>query len=105
MAVNGKSRSFQSKPDFDECMGRISAWYDQRILDRPPILDPPLQGSQLPVLILARLSPLEREIRSMRFCVRLGTMCGNYFPLFCAQCVDGYIICAIREIDWIPSCG
>lgn len=32
-----ESRSFESKPDFDECMGRIYAWYDQRVLDRPPV--------------------------------------------------------------------
>jgi len=31
------SRSFQSKPDFDQCMERIYAWYDQRIVDRPPV--------------------------------------------------------------------
>jgi len=31
------SRSFSSKPDFDECMARIYAWYDQKVLDRPPV--------------------------------------------------------------------
>ena len=32
-----ESRSFSSKPDFDECMARIYAWYEQRIIDRPPV--------------------------------------------------------------------
>ena len=32
-----ESRSFESKPDFDECMARIYAWYDQRVVDRPPV--------------------------------------------------------------------
>lgn len=31
------SYSFAFKPDFDECMARICAWYDQRIVDRPPV--------------------------------------------------------------------
>ncbi len=31
------SRTIQHKPDFDECMARIYAWYDQAILDRPPV--------------------------------------------------------------------
>jgi len=31
------SRVFQCKPDFDECIARIYAWYEQRILDRPPV--------------------------------------------------------------------
>lgn len=31
------SRSFSAKPDFDECLGRIYAWYEQKILDRPPV--------------------------------------------------------------------
>lgn len=37
MKENSTRRSFQSKPDFDECMARIYAWYDQRIVDRPPV--------------------------------------------------------------------
>jgi len=32
-----ESRSFETKPDFDECMARIYPWYDQRLLDRPPV--------------------------------------------------------------------
>ncbi len=31
------SRVFRCKPDFDECMARIYAWYEQRLLDRPPV--------------------------------------------------------------------
>ncbi len=31
------SRSFSCKPDFDECIARIYAWYDQEMLDRPPV--------------------------------------------------------------------
>ena len=31
------SRSFRFKPDFDECMARIYAWYEQRVIDRPPV--------------------------------------------------------------------
>ena len=31
------SRDFRCKPDFDECMARIYAWYEQRLLDRPPV--------------------------------------------------------------------
>lgn len=31
------SRGFQCKPDFDECIARIYAWYEQRVLDRPPV--------------------------------------------------------------------
>lgn len=31
------SKTFSWKPDFDECMARIYAWYDQEILDRPPV--------------------------------------------------------------------
>jgi hypothetical protein len=28
---------FKHKPDFDECVERIYAWYNQQIIDRPPI--------------------------------------------------------------------
>jgi len=31
------ARTFSAKPDFDECIARIYAWYDQRIIDRPPV--------------------------------------------------------------------
>ena len=31
------SRQFACKPDFDECIARIYAWYEQRIIDRPPV--------------------------------------------------------------------
>ncbi len=32
-----QSRTFSSKPDFDECIARIYAWYEQKSLDRPPV--------------------------------------------------------------------
>ncbi len=32
-----QSRRFACKPDFDECMARINAWYEQKIVDRPPV--------------------------------------------------------------------
>jgi hypothetical protein len=38
MADFDNTRSFQYKPDFDMCMARIYAWYEQRIIDRPPLL-------------------------------------------------------------------
>ena len=28
---------FACKPDFDECLARVYAWYAQRIIDRPPV--------------------------------------------------------------------
>lgn len=31
------SRKFACKPDFDECMARIYGWYQQKVLDRPPV--------------------------------------------------------------------
>jgi len=31
------SRTFRSKPDFDECISRIYAWYEQKIIDRVPV--------------------------------------------------------------------
>jgi len=31
------SRNFSAKPDFDECIERIYAWYEQKIIDRPPV--------------------------------------------------------------------
>ena len=31
------SRAFRFKPDFDECIARIYAWYEQRIIDRVPV--------------------------------------------------------------------
>jgi len=31
------THSFQFKPDFDMCLARIYAWYEQRIIDRPPV--------------------------------------------------------------------
>ena len=31
------SRQFACKPDFDECMARVYAWYEQQIIDRPPV--------------------------------------------------------------------
>ena len=36
---NGSSRSrrFACKPDFDDCMARIYAWYEQKMVDRPPV--------------------------------------------------------------------
>jgi hypothetical protein len=35
--MDDNTRSFQFKPDFDTCMARINAWYEQRIIDRPPV--------------------------------------------------------------------
>jgi len=32
-----ESRSFSFKPDLDECIARIYAWYEQKITDRPPV--------------------------------------------------------------------
>ena len=32
-----ESRTFSCKPDFDECMARVYAWYEQKIVDRPPV--------------------------------------------------------------------
>jgi len=37
MADFDNTCSFQFKPDFDKCMARICAWYEQRIIDRPPV--------------------------------------------------------------------
>lgn len=37
MAVSPQSRKLAFKPDFDECMARIYAWYEQKIVDRPPV--------------------------------------------------------------------
>jgi len=37
MADFNNTRSFQFKPDFDICLARIYAWYEQRIIDRPPV--------------------------------------------------------------------
>jgi len=34
---NLPSRNFEYKPDFDECMARIYAWYQQEIIDRVPV--------------------------------------------------------------------
>jgi hypothetical protein len=31
------SRQFACKPDFDECIARVYAWYEQRMVDRPPV--------------------------------------------------------------------
>jgi len=31
------SRKFSSKPDFDESIARVYAWYEQKVLDRPPV--------------------------------------------------------------------
>ena len=31
------SRSFRCKPDFDECIARVYAWYEQKLIDRPPV--------------------------------------------------------------------
>lgn len=31
------SRSFVYKPNFDECMARVYAWFEQKIIDRPPV--------------------------------------------------------------------
>jgi hypothetical protein len=31
------TRNFSAKPDFDECIARVYAWYDQQIIDRPPV--------------------------------------------------------------------
>jgi hypothetical protein len=35
--VAAKSRSFSCKPDFDESVARIYAWYNQTIIDRVPV--------------------------------------------------------------------
>jgi len=35
--MDDNTRSFQFKPDFDMCMARIYAWYEQHIIDRPPV--------------------------------------------------------------------
>ena len=37
MADFDNTRSFQFKPDFDMCLARIYAWYEQRIIDRLPV--------------------------------------------------------------------
>jgi hypothetical protein len=34
---NLPSRTFSAKPDFNECIARIYAWYDQKIIDRVPV--------------------------------------------------------------------
>ena len=31
------ARSYTAKPDFDECIARIYAWYEQKIIDRAPV--------------------------------------------------------------------
>ena len=31
------TRRFACKPDFHECIARVYAWYEQRIVDRPPV--------------------------------------------------------------------
>ena len=31
------TRSYSAKPDFDECIARIYAWYQQKIIDRVPV--------------------------------------------------------------------
>ena len=31
------SRTFECKPDFDECIARIYAWYEQKVIDRVPV--------------------------------------------------------------------
>jgi hypothetical protein len=31
------SRTFAAKPDFDDCIARIYAWYEQRMIDRVPV--------------------------------------------------------------------
>jgi len=48
-------------------MGLREEHFPGRPLGRPPVFDPSLQGSQLPVLILARLSPLENLKNRLRF--------------------------------------
>lgn len=30
-------RTFSYKPDFNECLARVYAWYEQKVLDRPPV--------------------------------------------------------------------
>ncbi len=37
MADFDSTRSLQFKPDFDVCLARIYAWYERRIIDRPPV--------------------------------------------------------------------
>ncbi len=37
MDTNWKNIELEKKPDFDECMKRIYAWYNQEIIDRAPI--------------------------------------------------------------------
>lgn len=37
MADFRNTSSFQYKPDFDACLARIYAWYEQSIIDRPPV--------------------------------------------------------------------
>ena len=34
---NLPSRTMKYKPDFNECIARIYAWYEQKIIDRPPV--------------------------------------------------------------------
>ena len=31
------ARTMRCKPDFDECIARIYAWYEQKLIDRPPV--------------------------------------------------------------------
>jgi len=37
MSETIKSIELETKPDFDQCMQRVLAWYEQEIIDRPPI--------------------------------------------------------------------
>jgi hypothetical protein len=37
MANCDRTHSIKFKPDFDMCLARIYAWYEQRIIDRPPV--------------------------------------------------------------------
>jgi len=35
--MTGRKYTLTSKPDINECLERIYAWYDQKIIDRPPV--------------------------------------------------------------------
>jgi len=37
MSETIKYIELETKPDFDQCMQRVLAWYEQEIIDRPPI--------------------------------------------------------------------
>ena len=98
----------EGKPDFERCMDRVDAWFQQQVLDRPPIrfykhnaqyeAGEPLDRSRWPTLE-ARWFDVEYQLESFEQSLAGQSFHAETFPEF------GLHICANATVhqDGMPA--